>query len=253
MASVDMQYIRQRRREIRQTIHRSSPVLIYSGPLGIAIIAASKSAMRNRIGKILDRMAIVSRGELTACDLVHKVAAGEAYAIAHALSRGDVLGHEPAQAVGALLSRHYHVFQEAPVAVESCLVQLNDTPETDYLSYIHPDGSMKLFDQILYLGSVGGSPESDGPQDTLADDAQEHDPKGHDSDHGAQERLEELNHELRDRYVGYSSVAALVADLERAPKLAPLFTAGKRRDIVVLDRDALARREFGNIFKRLTL
>lgn len=243
MASVDIQFVRNRKREIRHAIHRSSPVLLYSGPVGIVMIAASKSVVRNRIGKILDRMAVVSRGELTASDIVHKVAAGEAYALAHSLSRGDVLGHEPVQAVSAVLSRHFHAFLGEPLAVESCIVQLNETPETDYMAHIGPDGSVQLFDRTLYLGAPGKHRDAEQAPDS----------KESDSEHGVQERLDDLNRELRQRYAEYTDVAPLIADLELVTELAPLFTAGRRRDVVVLDREALKRREFDGIFKRLTL
>jgi len=241
MASVDIQFVRSRKREIRHAIQRSSPVLIYSGPVGIVIIAANKSVVRNRIGKILDRMAVVSRGELTASDIVRNVATGEAHSLAHTLSRGDVLGHEPVQAVSSILSRHFHAFLGEPLAVESCIVQLNDTPETDYMAHVGPDGSVQLFEHILYLGPPGKH------QDPAPD------AKDSDSDHGVQERLDELNRELRQRYTTYTEVAPLIADMERVTELAPLFTAGRRRDVVILDRTALARREFDGIFKRLTL
>jgi len=243
MASVDMQFVRSRKREIRHTIHRSSPVLLYSGPVGIVIIAASKSVVRNRIGKILDRMAVVSRGELTASDIVHKVAAAEAYSLAHTLSRGDVLGHEPVQAVSAILSRHFHAFLGEPLAVESCIVQLNNSPESDYMAHVGPDGSVQLFDRILYLGASEKHPvATPSPNE-----------KESDSDHAAQDRLDELNRELRDRYAEYTEIAPLIADMAQVPELSPLFTVGRRRDVVVLDRTAFAQRDFDGIFKRLVL
>jgi len=232
MPSVDLQYIRSRQREMRHAIRLSSPALVYSGSIGIVIIAANKSQVRDRIGKILDRMAVVSRGELTASDIVHKVAAGEAYSLAQILSRGDVLGYEPVQAVSALLSRHYHSFLGEPLTVESCFVQLNTAPENDYLSHISPDGSVQLFEHMHYMGPAGDAEQSERSGD---------------------EALKQLNDRLLEHYQDYPTPSALVTDMERNPSLAPLFTAGRRRDIVVLDRKALERRDFDSIFKRLAL
>jgi hypothetical protein len=241
MPSIDLQLVARRKNEIRRAIRRSSPALLYSGPVGIVIIAVNKSKIQARIGKVLDRMAIVSRGELTASDNAHKTAAAEAYSLAHLLSRGDVLGREVSQAVSAFLSSHYHALIVAPQAVESCVVQLNATPDEDYMAHIGPDGSVLLFDRIMYLGAVEQEP------------AAESDDKASDQDHVVQEALANLNRHLQEQWQPFDNVSPLIARLSEIRELAPLFALKKRRDIVILDRSALAQRDFDGIFKRLTL
>ncbi len=233
MASFDLQYMRSRQRIIRQTIGRSSPVLAYSGPMGIVLIAASKSESGNRIGQIMDRMACVSRGELTACQIVHRCAAQNAYAKAEELSRGEevLICNAAVQSVSSLLAGRYHTPIGEPLSAEAMLAQLRETPEQDYMATIGPDGETRPFKRIRYIGKTESG---EGQEDT-------------------EEALTALNTSLNDNWSTYSSVASLVVGLEQISELSSLFSAGCRRDIVLLDRTAFASHDYQNIFKRLSL
>ncbi len=239
MASIDLQYVRNRQRIIRRTIERSSPVLVYNGPVGIVLIAANKSESRNRIGQVMDRMACVSRGDFTACQIVHRQAAQNAYAVADALSRGEetLICDAAVQSVSTLLANRYYTPIGEPLSAEATIVQLRETPGQDFMATVSPDGSTQTFDRIRYMGTTdtGGNQEE------------------------SEKVLEQLNGTLRDQWADYHTVAELIMGLERASELEgisglkSLFSVGRRRDIVLLDRAALAAHDYQNIFKRLAL
>ncbi len=246
MPSVDMKFVRNRQHEIRRAIQRSSPALIYNGTLGIVIIARSKKTLRPRIGKILDRLAIVSRGELSGSDSVHNIAALEARTRAHFESKEDVRGSDSVQAISDVLSNRYHAFFGPPLAVESCLVQLNDTPDTDYMAHIDPDGSIQPFERILFMGSI------EKTHGTSSRDSEHEDESSHTRDHPSHESLKQFNDQLQETWRDYGSVEDLLEALKAIPELESLFTPLKRRDIVLLERAALLKQDYRNIFRRLT-
>jgi hypothetical protein len=232
MPSIDLQYVRSRQRGIRRAIERSSPVLVYSGPIGIVVIAANKSESRNRIEPIMDRIACVSRGEFTASQLVHRQAAQNAYAVADALSRGEetLICDAAVHSVSTLLANRYHTPIGEPLSVETVIVQLRETPEQDAMAHIGPDGSTRPFEKIRYLGET----DTNGSQEE------------------AEEARKQINTTVNAQWAVHATVAGLVMSLEAIPELASLFSVGRRRDIVHLDRAAFAAHKYQDIFKRLT-
>jgi hypothetical protein len=232
MASIDLQYVRSRQRGIRRAIERSSPVLVYSGPIGIVVIAANKSESRNRVEQIMDRMACVSRGEFTASQIIHRQAAQNAYAIADALSRGEetLICDAAVHSVSTLLANRYHTPIGEPLSVETVIVQLRETPERDAMAFIGPDGSTRPFERIRYLGET----DTNGSQEET------------------DEARKTINAILNAQWADHPTVSGLVMSLERMPELEPLFSVGRRRDIVHLDRAAFAAHQYQDIFKRLT-
>jgi hypothetical protein len=246
MPSVDMKFVRNRQHEIRRVIQRSSPALIYSGTIGIVIIARSKKTLRPRIGKILDRLAIVSRGELSGSDQVHDIAALEARTRAHFESKEDVRGSDPVRAISEVLSNRYHAFFGPPLAIESCLVQLNDTPDTDYMAHIDPDGSVQPFEHVLFMGSI------EKPHEPHARNNEHEDEASHTRDHLSRELLKQFNDQLERQWRDYGSVEDLLEALKAIPELESMFAPPKRRDIVLLERAALLKQDYRNIFRRLT-
>lgn len=233
MASIDLSYIRHRQGELRRAVRLSSPLLVYSGTIGVIIVAVDKNPVHHRIGQILDRMACVSRGEFVASQLVHRIAAREAYGVAGALSRGeDVLICDAAvQGVSTVLARQYNNPLGDTLPVETTIVQLRESPETDYLAHIEIDGGTKLFDRIRFIGTLGEGTETQRDE----------------------EELERLNATLRQQWVDHENIASLIVWLEAFPEVAALHSTEHRRDIVLLNRERFLAGDYENIFERLTL
>jgi hypothetical protein len=247
MPIADMAYVRSRRSNIWRVIHRSSPALVCSGSFGILLIAAVRQKGFTRIGKIQDRMACVSRGEMRAGDIVHRIAAAEAYDAAHKRSRGDVAGRDLANAVSGVLASHYHAFATEPLAVESVIVQINATPDQDSLLYVGPDGSIRPFEHILYLRTP---PPPVGALMAGRGDRHRDNRRGSKTQQ-AEEALERLNDRLREAYTDEPTASDAIIMLRRMPDLQPLLSADARRDAVLLDRSALQRHAYGDVFRRL--
>lgn len=227
-----MQYVRSRKREIRRAIKQSSPALIWSGSLGIVVIAPVKSPIQNRIGKMLDRIAMISRGELIAGQLLHKQAASEAYAAARILSRGGVGGDVPVQAVSTLLSRHFQTPIGETLPVEACIVQLQASQEQDYLAYIDADGHTELFQKIRYLGSLEKKEHLSGVREEAA--------------------LQELQKRIAESWRDWPTIEDLVQGFRAVPELATVMSGGVRRDVVLLDREAFRQGAYEIIWKRFS-
>jgi hypothetical protein len=236
MHTYDRRVFGARAREIRRPIRRSSPALIYSGPLGIVIIAPLRNGTRWRIGKIMDRMAMVSRGDLLAGRYIHKIAAAEAYGIAGQVSRGDVLGEEPALAIASALQQRNDRFALGPgLPVEACFVQLGATRDQDYLAYISVEGTLQQFHTAWFMGEI-----SDGTERT--------------SSTREAEQLIEFNDKLAASIDSYDTIAQLSVVLsdERLPACVRELATAPRRDIVVLDRTQFSAGQYKQVFHRLT-
>ena len=249
MPSVDLQFVRNRHREIHRAIARSSPALLYSGTLGIVIVARNKKMIRPRIGKILDRLAIVSRGEITASNLMHEIAAAKAYTDAHSKSKGDVQGSDAVQEMSIKLSQCYHAFLGAPLAVESCLVHLGQTPDDDYMAHVGPEGSVQLFERIHFMGSVPERHTHHGAAHADTADDETTVP----SESSAHEALKLVNERLNEQWQDHTSINDLLGDLGDTEELQTLFAPGKHRDIVLLSREAFLEKNYEQIFQRLTI
>jgi hypothetical protein len=240
MESIDLELVQRREQKTRQFVQRSSPFYVWSGQLGIVIVAANKDPVDSRIGKIMDRMACVSRGEQRASSDVHQLAALTAYSIAFQLSRGDVMGGEVAEVISRTLGASYHHYLGDPMRVESCIVQLNATPERDYLALVEPDGTLVKFARVLYRGKIG-SDDTDG-ESTGTGTRREQD-----------EPLARLNDRLVTQWQDHPNITSLMDTLSAVAELSPLLSSGVRRDIVLLDRTALRARQYEQVFKRLAL
>lgn len=236
MSTYDRRVFGARAREIRRPIRRSSPALIYSGPVGIVIVAPLRNGNRWRIGKVMDRMAIVSRGDPLAGRYVHKIAAAEAYGIAGQVSRGDVLGEEPALAVAASLQARNDRYALGPgLPVEACFVQLNGNPDDDYLAYMSVEGSLQPFHTVWFMGDIS----DDNERTSATRDA---------------ERLLEFNDELRPLVGQYESAAELLDQLSAQSMPGPIQTlvAAPHKDIVILRRAMYSSGQYKQVFHRLT-
>ena len=236
MHTYDRRVFGARAREIRRPIRRSSPALIYSGPLGIVVVAPLRNGTRWRIGKVMDRMAMVSRGDLLAGRYVHKIAAAEAYGIAGQVSRGDVLGEEPALSIASALQQRNDRFALGPgLPVEACFVQLGATPDEDYLAYISVEGTLQQFHTAWFMGEI-----SDGKQQM--------------SSVRESDELSAFNDEFAASVGAHDSVATLLDTLsgERFSACVRELATAPRRDIVVLDRAQFTAGEYKQVFHRLT-
>jgi len=237
MSTYDRRLFGARSREIRRPIRRSSPALVYSGPLGIALIAPLRNGTRWRIGKIMDRMAIVSRGDPLAGRLIHKIAAAEAYSIAAQVSRGDVLGEEPALAVATALQQRNERYTLGPgLPVEGCFVQLNATPADDYLAYLSVEGHVQTFSTVWFMGEISDSAERISSMREA-------------------EQILEFNDNLAGLLSPYERLAELMdalGDTDRMPTPVRDLVRSPRLDVVVLDRPAFARGSYKQVFHRLT-
>ncbi len=237
MASTDLSYIRHRQGELRRAVRRSSPVLVYSGTIGIIVVAIDKNPVYHRVGQILDRMACVSRGEFVASQLVHRIAAHEAYGMVGMLkSRGEevLISDAAVQKVSTLLARQYNNPLGDTLPVETTIVQLRESPASDYMAHIGIDGSTQLFDRVRYLGSLGDSEEPQRADEKLG-------------------KLEQFNASLRERWTDLENISALIEWLGEFPEAAPLLSTEHRRDVVLLNRERFLAGDYEDIFERLTL
>lgn len=236
MPSYDMKVFNNRAREIRRAVRLSSPALVYSGPLGIALIAELRPGTKWRIGKVMDRMAIISRGDTIAGDIVHHIANLEAYGKANSFSRGGVLGKEPAYAVGAALrERNGRYALGSALPVEACFVQLNATPNDDYLAYLSVDGAVQTFRTAWFLGEATTSEKASSAQREQATLA-------------LNDRLATAlgpYHRFSDLWEALAGpgIPDKISSLRNSPSL----------DVVVLNRASYEKRDFGGIFQRLAL
>lgn len=235
MASFDLKVFNARAREIRRAVRLSSPALVYSGPLGIAMIAELRPGTKWRIGKVMDRMAIVSRGDAIAGDIVHKIAAIEAYTIASSFSRAGVQGKEPVYAVGAALREHNRRYTlGSALPVEACFVQLNATPSDDYLAHISLEGAVETFRTAWFMGEADTREKASSTQH--------------------EEATLNLNRALvaaLGTYQRFSDLLGALVGHGIPPQVAALARSSSL-DIVVLDRATYEKRDFGSIFQRLT-
>ena len=233
--SIDIKVFNQRAREIQRLVRRASPALVYSGPLGIAIAAPLRPGTNWRAGKVLDRMAFIGRGDTGARVLAHKIASAEARSIAGRFSQGDVKGHEPALAIGRALQESNHRYTlGAPLPVEACFVQLNATPETDYLAYISVQGTVRAFHKAWFLGESASETASATEREEAAN---------------------QLNDSLTNTLGDYERFSDLWEALDRLDLQEPVkaLRSSPRLDIVILDRKALERHEYEKVFQRLAL
>jgi hypothetical protein len=241
MPSIDLKVFGRRTREINRIVRRSSPAFVYSGPLGIVLIAALRSGTSWRVGKVMDRMAIVSRGDALAGTMVHKIAANEAYTIATSFSNGGVLGREPAEAVAnTLRERNSHFTLTTPLPIEACFVQLGKVPDDDYLAYIGVDGALQTFRRVWFLGEAAGHHEASSQSEI--------------SQSRRNEDQDALNNLLATALGHYNRLGDLREALmmPTTPEPARNLIQNSSLDVVVLDREALRKRDYRKVFNRLT-
>ena len=236
MANYDRKVFGARAREIRRPIRRSSPALVYSGPLGIVLIAPLRNGTKWRIGKIMDRMAIVSRGDALSGRFIHKVAAGAAYTSATWVSRGDVIGEEALLEVASVLQTRNDRYALGPgLAVEACFVQLNASPADDYLAYVPVEGHVQIFKTVWFMGEVTEQADQVSPMRQA-------------------EQLIEFNDSLAGLMEPYERVADLLESLRdgRFPAPVRALAEAPTLDVVVLDRAHLTHGSYKQVFNRLT-
>lgn len=239
MATIDMALVKKRESEMRLSIRQSSPVLIWSGAAGIWIIAASRlDAVRkkSRVYQVLDRIAYIGRGNSIDNRGIAGIAVVHGERLAGGMSRGDVQAAQIVQEVGSQLSRSYYNYIGAPTAVESVVMQLQQSPEEDDLTYISFKGKALPFEKAIFLGACDlvGENESQEEKDLSALNEQLRDSWEPDA------RVERIN----EIFLGLPMVQSH-QDLNRA-------FAAKRIETVLLDRQQLHERRYEKIFQRLT-
>jgi hypothetical protein len=237
MPSVDLAYFAKREQEIQLAVQRSSPALIWSGEAGITVIAANKSRTQHRISKALDRLAIVTRGTVDSGRYLAKTAIYTAYAIASQRSRGDVHARQLAEGAGAVAAERYHAFLNSPVKAEAVIVQLQGTPEEDYLALVNYRGETHVHEKALFLGSVDRRSQNRREEEDNEDRLRE-------------QLLDAWNPEASLQEIG--TIFRNLPVVQAHAELAASFADSTRLEVAFLDRRAFTERRFGEIFRRIS-
>ncbi len=232
MASIDQELVFRRERTILDSVRKSSPVLVWSGTLGIVILAPNKSRVQDRVYKIIDRMALAMRGTIPASTALARTIIGKAYADSIPLSRGGVGVRELAANAGSVIAGCFYDVLHAPLPVEAAVVQLNDEVSKDYLAHIDPKGGLKTFERVHLLAA----PDTHGQGSTDEEDA-----------------VERLQESVSRQWHDHTVIRTLMEDLLSQSVLDPFLKQGLRLEMVLLDRTALRERKFSEIFKRTDL
>ncbi|HXV26954.1 MAG TPA: hypothetical protein VD862_02955 [Candidatus Paceibacterota bacterium] len=236
MPSVDLEYFAKRRQDIELPLQLSSPALVWSGKAGIWLIAPNKSRTQNRIYKALDRLAVVTRGTVDAGALVSKAAIYYAYSLASQRSRGDVHARQLAEGVGRFIAERYYALLAQPIKAEAAIVQLQATPEDDYLAHVDYQGETEVHEKVYFLGAVDSASQNRKAEE---------------------ENVKKLNGELAAAWDPDADVNAIgriflsLQTVQRHEGLRDVFADATRREVVLLDRAAYAERRFGDIFRRM--
>lgn len=232
MASIDQELVFRRERTILETVRKSSPVLVWSGTLGIVILAPNKSRVQDRVYKIIDRMALAMRGTIPASTALARTIIGKAYADSIQLSRGGVGVRELAANAGSVIAGCFYDVLHAPLPVEAAIVQLNDEASKDYLAHVGPTGTLQTFERIHLLAT----PETHGQGSTDEEDA-----------------VEQLREAVSGQWRDHTTMRTLLEDIQNQSALEPFLNRGVRLEVALLDRTALRERKFSEIFKRTDL
>ena len=221
---VDASVLRKRQEEIKEAVRPSSAVLVWPSDHGILVVAANKSPRTsgNRIFPIHDRMALVTRGDYSAGRfLAHKTVDSAYSQIIHygpeEVDPSFVLG-----VLGNRLGESYETPVGPKVMAEAILVRLETDPSDDFVGIAECSGETERVEGPLWRGP---------------------DEKG--------ERLDAVQKHLADVWSPDRPVKDVLTLLTSDGVLDESLRPRVRMESVFLDRDAMLRKEWTRIIRRL--
>jgi hypothetical protein len=221
---VDASVLRKRQEEIKETVRESSAVLVWPLDSGILMVAANKSAhdSGNRIYAVHDRMALSMRGEYSASRLLAHKTIDATYLQIIEYGPEEV---DPSLVLGVLgnrLAESYEMPVGPQVKAEAVLVRLETAPADDFIGLAECSGETERIEGPLWRGS---------------------DEKG--------DRQEALQQHLSRLWVPDQPLPEVLTLLATDGVLNESLKPRVRLESVFMDRNAMLRKEWTRIIRRL--
>jgi len=216
--------LRKRQEEIKETVRPSSAVLVWPSDAGILVVAANKSlrASGNRVFPVHDRMALVTRGDYSAGRFLAYKTIDSAYLQMIQYGPEEV---DPSVILGVLgnrLGESYETPIGPKVAAEAVLVRLETNPADDFIGVAECSGDTERIEGPLWRGP---------------------DEKG--------DRQEAIQQHLSRIWTPDLRVEGVLELLTAGGTLDEALKPRARLESVFLDRDAMLRKEWTCVSRRL--
>jgi len=233
MRIVSRELLRDHQEEIKNYVRKSSNAIIWQGDPGVLIVAANRDVKENRIHKIHDRIACLTRGTLSAGQKIWQGAVNVADLKSHQYSRGDVHSQELVQRASEILAASYSAAGDFVLRAEAAFAQIARQPEDDSVVHVDPEGDITTFQKVFFFGTF-------------------HD--GEDEYEVSQKRLQEFQESVTQLYQAAAEPIQIIDILHGHRDLRRLIfedPKAKRTEVVFLERVKVMTKDFRHVFQRL--